>query len=62
MKDEISGNVEVRRKSNGVMAIVLTVGREVIHILCAYGPQSGRADTEKVRFYNEMGSEWGLGS
>ena len=47
VKEEISGNVvEVRRKSNRVMAIVLTSGREVIRIICAYGPQSGRPDTE----------------
>ena len=28
----------------------------------AYGPQSGRPDAEKVHFYDEMGSEWDLGS
>ena len=63
MKEEISGNVvEVRRKSDRVMVIVLTLGREVIHVICAYGPQSGRLDAEKVHFYDEMGSEWDLGS
>ena len=41
MKEEISGNVvEVGRKSNRAMAIVLTLGREVIQIMCAYGLQS----------------------
>ena len=44
------------------MAIVLTLGREVMHVICAYGPQNGRPDAEKVRFYDEMGSEWDLGS
>ena len=39
------------------MAIVLTLGREVMRIIYAYGPQSGRSDAEKVRFYDEMGSE-----
>ena len=63
VKEEISGNaVEVRRKSDKVMAIVLTLGREVMRIICAYGPQSGRPDAEKVRFYDETGSEWDLGS
>ena len=58
MKEEISGNVmEVRRKINRVMAIVLTLGREVMRIICAYGPQSGKPDTEKVCFYDEMASE-----
>ena len=57
MKEEISGNVvEVRRKSDRVMAIVLTLGREVMRVICSYGPQSGRPDAEKVRFYDEMGS------
>ena len=47
MEEEISGNmVEVRRKSDRVMAIVLTLGREVIHVICAYELQSGRPDTE----------------
>ena len=63
MKEEISGNVvEVRRKSDRVMAIVLTLGREVMRVICAYGPQSGRPDAEKVRFYDEMGSEGHLGN
>ena len=63
LKEEISGNVvEVRRKSDQIMAIVLTLGREVMRVICAYGPQSGRPDEEKVHFYDEMGSEWDLGS
>ena len=62
-EEEISGNVvEVRRKSDRVMTIVLTLGREVMHVICAYGPQSGRPDAEKVHFYDEMVSEWDLGS
>ena len=43
------------------MAIVLTLGKEVMRIICAYGPQSGRPDAEKV-CYDEMASEWDLGS
>ena len=63
VKEKISGNVvEVTRKSDRVMVIVLTLGREEVRIVCAYGPQSGRPDAEKVRFYDEMGSEWDLGS
>ena len=63
VKEEISGNVvEVRRKSDRVMAIVLTLGREVMRIICAYGPKSGRTDAEKVHFYDETGSEWNLES
>ena len=37
VKEKISGNVvKVRRKSDRVMAIVLTLGREVIRVICAY--------------------------
>ena len=62
VKEEISGNVEVRKKSNRVMAIVLILDREVMQIICVYGPQTRRPDTEKFRFYNEGASEWELGS
>ena len=59
VKEEISGNaVEVRRKSDKVMATVQTVGGEVMRIICAYGPQSGRPDTKKVCFYDKMANEW----
>ena len=40
MKEEISGNVvEVRRKSDRVMAIVPTLGREVMRVICVMGPK-----------------------
>ena len=62
VKEEISENVvEVTRESDRVMAIVLILGREVMRIICAYGPQNGRPDAEKVHFYDEMASEWDLG-
>ena len=63
MEKEISRSVvEIRRKSNRVMTIVLTLGREVVHIICTYGHQSGRPDTEKVRFYDKMTSKCDFGS
>ena len=49
--------MEVKRKSDRVMAIVLTLGSEVMRVICVYGPQSGRPDAEKVRFYDEMENE-----
>ena len=57
------GNVvEVGRKSDRVMVFVLnrfaSLGREVMRIMCTYGPLSRRPDTEKVCCYNEMASEW----
>ena len=61
-KAEYQEIVEVRRKSDRVMAIVLTLGGEVMQIVCAYGRQSGRPNTKKVRFYNEMARKWDLES
>ena len=63
VKEEISGSVvEVRRRSDRVMSIVLIIGKELIRVLCAYGPQSGRPEPEKDCFYDEMESEWDLGN
>ena len=54
VKEEICGNmVEVRRKSDRVMAIVLSLGRKVMQIIRAYGPQSRRPDSKKKYFYDE---------
>ena len=63
VKEEIFTNVaKIRRKKDRVMAIVLTLGRELMQIICVYRPQSGRPDTEKVRFWDEMASQWYLES
>ena len=63
VKEEISGNViKVRRKSNRVMAIVLTFEKEVMRMICAHGPRSGWPDTEKVCLYDKMVSKFDLGS
>ena len=43
--------MEVRRKSDRVMAIVLTLGREVMRIMCVHGPKSRRPEAEKVFFW-----------
>ena len=42
--------MKIRRKSGRAIAIVLTLDREVIQIICAYEPQRGRPDTEKNAF------------
>ena len=33
-----------------------------MHIIIAYGPPSGTSGTQKVRFYDKMGSKWNLES
>ena len=52
--------VEVRRKSDRVMTVVLAFEEEVVRIICVYGPQTGRTSVEKEHFYNELSSECDL--
>ena len=40
------------------MAIGLVFGEEVVRVICAHQPQSGKPDAEKKRFYEEMAREW----
>ena len=44
---------QVKRKSVRVMAIVLTLEKEVMGIICEYELQSGRPETEKICFYDK---------
>ena len=49
----------VRRRCDGVMAIGLVFKKEVVRVVCAYAPQSGKPDAEE-RFYEEMAREWSM--
>ena len=63
VREEMSGNVvEVGGRGDRVIVIVLTLGGEVMRVICACGPRGGGPDAGKVRFYDEVGSEWHLGS
>ena len=63
MKEELCEKVvEVRRKSDRVMTVVMALEEEVVRIICVYGPQSGRTGAEKERFYDDLRSEWDLHS
>ena len=42
------------------MAIGLVCKEEVVRVICAYAPQSGKPDAEKERFYEEIACEWGM--
>ena len=54
VKEELCENVvEVRRRCDRVMAIGLVFGEEVVRVICAYAPQSGKLNSEKERFYEE---------
>ena len=51
MKEELCKKVvEVRRKSDRVMEMVLVFEEEVIRVICAYAPQVGRSQCQKDRF------------
>ena len=61
VKEELCEKVvEVRRKSDRVMAMVLVFEGEVIRVICAYAPQVERSEWEKDQFYNDMASEWDM--
>ena len=61
VKEELCEKVvEVRRRSDRVMSIVMVFEEEVLRVICGYGPQSGRTNAEKKQFYNALASEWEL--
>ena len=61
VKYELCENVvKVRRRRDRVMAIGLEFGEEVVKIISAYAPQSGKLDAKKDRFHEEMAREWSM--
>ena len=42
------------------MAIGLVFEEEVVRVISAYAPQSGKPDAEKERLYEEMAREWSV--
>ena len=52
--------VDVRRKTDKVMVVVLAFGKQVIRVVSAYGPQAGKPLEEKHRFYDELAGEYEL--
>ena len=42
------------------MQIALVFGEEVARVICAYAPQSGKPDSEKERFYEDIAREWNM--
>ena len=61
VKEELSENVvEIRRRCDRVMATELVFGEEVVRVICAHAQQSGKPDSEKERFYEEMACEWSM--
>ena len=42
------------------MALGLVFGEEVVRVICAYAPRSGKPHSVKERFYEEMAREWSM--
>ena len=55
VKEEMVENVlEVKRRSDRVMSLLLVMGKRLTRVVCAYAPQQGRSTDEKVAFYDEL--------
>ena len=52
--------MEVRRKSDRVVALALAFKGEPLRLICAYEPQGDRALVEKDQFCDEMEDEWSV--
>ena len=53
-KELVDFVVEVRRKSDRVMAIKVLVGSEFINVISAYAPQIGLPDDIKKLFWEDL--------
>ena len=62
VKEELCEKVvDVRRKSDRVMVVVLACGEQVIRVILAYGPQAERPIEEKRRFYDKLAANTSYG-
>ena len=58
VKEELCEKVvEVRRKSDRMMVMVLVFEKQVIGVICAQASQVGRSECEKDQFYNDMAND-----
>ena len=58
IKEELCGNViEVRRKSECIVVVVMTCGKQVMRVVSCYAPQVGRDEEEKDNFYFDLTQE-----
>ena len=59
-KEELCEKVVEVKRCDRVMAIGLVIEEEVVRVIRAYAPQSGKPDAEKERFHEEMAREWSV--
>ena len=60
VKEELCEKVVEVRRCDRVMGIGLVFGEEVVRVICAYALQSGKPDSKKGLFYEEMSREWSM--
>ncbi|ESN98869.1 hypothetical protein HELRODRAFT_162330 [Helobdella robusta] len=51
--------LEVRRRSNGVIVVVMVFGKVIVRVISGYAPQQSRKEKEKDRFYDDVSDEIG---
>ncbi|ESN92893.1 hypothetical protein HELRODRAFT_165025 [Helobdella robusta] len=51
--------LEVRRRSNGVIVMVMVFGKVIVRVISGYAPQQSRKEEEKDRFYDDVSDEIG---
>ncbi|ESO06047.1 hypothetical protein HELRODRAFT_160169 [Helobdella robusta] len=51
--------LEVRRRSNGVIVVVMVFGKVIVRVISGYAPQQSRKEEEKDRFYDDVSDEIG---
>ena len=56
MRERVRGQKKVRQ-SHGHC---ISVGEEVVRVICAYALRSGKPDAQKDRFYEEMARKWSM--
>jgi len=49
--------MEVRRVSARIISMDLVIQEKIMTVISVYGPQSGRKDEEKEKFYDELTTE-----
>ncbi|ESO04115.1 hypothetical protein HELRODRAFT_173203 [Helobdella robusta] len=51
--------LEVRRRSNGVIVVVMVFGKVIVRVISGYAPQQSRKEEEKDGFYDDVSDEIG---
>ncbi|ESN91261.1 hypothetical protein HELRODRAFT_182120 [Helobdella robusta] len=59
VREELVEVLEVRRKSNGVIVVVMVFGKVIVRVISGYAPQQSRKEEEKDRFQDDVSDEIG---